>query len=157
GCPLRDLACGEHRIVSADGGQVTDIQSVKARDDPIQILCFFGWISSRSIEDRAALKMNSRNLVVIQFLDVSGLSFHQPLKAVMMPITLCARLRASRVKALMTPLMPGAGPPPTNMPIFSFRVLFKSAASAISLNSLNGSCNITPNFLRTVKTFGPVD
>ena len=42
----------------------------------------------------------------------------------MMPNTFFPQLIASMVAALITPLMPGAGPPPTIIPIASVAMLF---------------------------------
>src|SRR5262245_34909105 len=57
-----------------------------------------------------------------------------------MPMTLCALVRASRVTALMTPLMPGAGPPPTTIPRLLFSAGMIVVITICSILSVRFSC-----------------
>ena len=79
---LGDLAGGEHRVVAADRGKVSDTERVEGRDDPLEILRLFRRVGARSVEDGAAVEVNSRHIVVFQFLDVLSIAAHQPLKAI---------------------------------------------------------------------------
>ncbi len=52
------------------------------RDNALEILRLLGRIGARGIQDRAALEVDARHVVVVEFSCMVGVALHQPLKAI---------------------------------------------------------------------------
>ena len=72
----------------------------------------FGRIGAGGAEHRAAAQGMVLDVIDGQPADEFAIALHEPLKPSRTPKTSMPLLMASMVTALMTPLMPGAGPPP---------------------------------------------
>ncbi len=79
---LRHLARRKHRIITADGRHAIYTEGVQSIDDSLQILGTLGRVGSRGVENRAALKMDARNVVVIELYNLTRITLHEPLKSV---------------------------------------------------------------------------
>src|SRR5215471_6418632 len=74
-----------HRIVTADGYQVSDLQSFQSSYDPFHVLGFFRRVGAGCVENRTAVEVNTGHVVVIEKFGVVGFSFHQVGKAIVDP------------------------------------------------------------------------
>src|SRR5581483_11106811 len=79
---LGETAGREHRVVAADRGEIADLELREGCQDGIELRGFFGRIGACGVENRAALEVDTRHLVVIQELHFLRVARHQPLKAV---------------------------------------------------------------------------
>src|SRR5262249_61773761 len=76
---------GLHRIVPADGYQVSDLQSFQSSYDPFHVLGFFRRVGAGCVENRTAVEVNTGHVVVIEKFGVVDFSFHQVGKAIVDP------------------------------------------------------------------------
>src|SRR5262245_28685674 len=82
---LGDLTRRVHGIVTADGYQVSDLQSLQSGHHPFHVLGFFCRVGAGCVENRTAVEVNTGHVVVIEKFGVVGFSFHQVGKAIVDP------------------------------------------------------------------------